>query len=99
MGLWLKKSGYQGSVMMGANKFLRLVFYADGKLLEMPNAWEKVTDSINRNGVRIIVIDSCTIEQDCPGFLANLPHARLFLIQGHKGKKGKCEIQIYGVSK
>lgn len=97
MGVWLKKNGYQGSVIMGSKEFVRLVFYADGKFLEMPDSWEKVIVSIHQNKVRLVVVDSCTIEQDCPGFLANLPQAGLFPIQGPKGEKGKYEIQIYGV--
>ena len=97
MGVWIKKSGYQGSVIMGPKEFIRLVFYADGKYLEMPDSWEKVIVSIDQNKVRLVVVDSCTIEQDCPGFLANLPHAGFFPIQGFKGQKGKCKIQIYGV--
>jgi 4-amino-4-deoxy-L-arabinose transferase-like glycosyltransferase len=97
VGLWLKENGYQGSVIMGSKEFIRLVFYADGKFLEIPNSWEMVIGSIHQNRVRLVVVDSCTIEQDYPGFLANLPQAGLFPIQGPKGEKGKYEIQIYGV--
>jgi hypothetical protein len=99
VGLWLKKSGYQGSVIMGANKFLRLVFYADGKFLEMPNTWDKVIYSIRRDGVKIIIINPCTIEEDCPGFQENWARSGLFPLQGlpPKGKAEKCEMQIYGV--
>jgi hypothetical protein len=95
IGLWLKEKGYQGSVIMGPNTLLRLAFYADGKFIEMPDSWEKVVDSIQRNGVKIVVVDSCTIDQDCPGFLANSPQAGLFPLSGPVGKKEKCPIQIY----
>ena len=95
IGLWLSANGYQGSVIMGPKKFIRLPFYADGKFLEMPDSWEKVVDIIQRNRVNIVVVDSCTIEQDCPGFLANSPQARLFPLFGPVGKKEKCPIQIY----
>ena len=99
VGLWLKENGYQGSVIMGSKEFIRLVFYADGKFLEMPDSWEKVIVSIHQNKVRLVVVDSCTIEQDCPGFQENWPRAGLFPLQGLKsrGKAERCEIQIYGV--
>jgi hypothetical protein len=94
----LKGKGYQDALMMGPNRFLRIAFYADGKFLEMPDSWEKVADSIQRNQIKIVVVDSCTIEQDCPGFRANLPQARLFPLSGPVvGKKEKCPIQIYVV--
>jgi hypothetical protein len=98
IGLWLRGNGYQGSVIMGPQKFLRLAFYADGKFLEMPDSWEKVMDSINQNGVEVVVIDSCTIEQDCPDFLENWSRIGLFPLQGPKRIEGKCLIQIYGIS-
>ena len=97
IGLWLKEKGFEDSVIMGPKNLLRLAFYADGKFLEMPDSYEKAVDSIQRNGVKIVVIDSCTIDQDCPGFLANLPQAGLSPLQGPKGKGEKCVIQIYGV--
>jgi len=97
IGLWLKQNGYQGSVIMASDKFIRLVFYADGKFLEMPDSWEKGIDAIHKNRVKIVVVDPCTIEQDCPGFLANWPRAGLFPLQGPKGKAEKCALQIYGV--
>lgn len=97
MGFWLKERGYQGSVIMGGKKFLRLVFYADGEFLEMPNSWEKVVESINKKNVRVVVIDSCTIEQDCPGFYKNWQRTGLFLLQETKGEEEKCAIQIYGI--
>ncbi|OGW47590.1 MAG: hypothetical protein A2Y66_03350 [Nitrospirae bacterium RBG_13_41_22] len=97
MGLWLKENGYQGSVIMGSKEFLRLVFYADGKFLEMPDSWEKVMGSIHQNGVRLVAVDSCSIEEECPGFNVNLSQAGLFPLKVSKGKGGKCSIQIYGV--
>jgi hypothetical protein len=97
IGLWLKEKGFEDSVIMGPKTLLRLGFYADGEFLEMPDSYEKVVDCIQRNGVKIVVIDSCTIDQDCPGFLANWPQAGLFPLQGPKGKGEKCVIQIYGV--
>jgi 4-amino-4-deoxy-L-arabinose transferase-like glycosyltransferase len=97
IGLWLKEKGYQGSVIMASDKSIRLVFYADGKFLTMPDSWKTVIESINRNGVKIVVIDPCTIKEDCPDFLANLPGGKLFPLQGPKGKAEKCALQIYGV--
>jgi len=97
IGLWLKEKGVQGSVIMGPKNLLRLAFYADGKFLEIPDSWEKIADSIQKNGVRIVVIDPCTIDQDCSGFLANWSKAGLFLLQGPNEKGGKCGIQIYGI--
>ncbi len=97
IGLWLNEKGYQGSVIMGSKHFLRLVFYADGKFLEIPGSWEKAIESIRQNGVRVVVIDSCTIEQECPGFLENWPHAKLVSLQGPKRKGEKCEVRIYKV--
>ncbi len=81
---------------MGPKKFIRLPFYADGKFLEMPDSWEKVVDSVQQNRIKIVVIDSCTIEQDCPGFLANSTRAGLSPLSGPPvRKKEKCPIQIY----
>jgi 4-amino-4-deoxy-L-arabinose transferase-like glycosyltransferase len=97
IGLWLQEKGYQGSVIMGPKNLLRLAFYADGKFLEMPDSWEKVIDSIHRNGVRVVVIDSCTIEQDCPGFLINWPQASISPLRVPLEKRGKCAIQVYEV--
>ena len=95
IGLWLSGNGYQGSVIMGPKNLRRLAFYADGKFLEMPDLWEKVVDSIQRDEVKIVVIDSCTIDQDCPGFLANWSHAALFPLSTPLGKKEKCPLQVY----
>ena len=96
IGLWLKESGYQGSVIMGPKKFLRLAFYAGGKFIEMPGSWEKAMESIHQKEVKIVVIDSCTIEQDCPGFLENWSQVGLFQVKAFKKEKEKCAIQIYG---
>ena len=82
---------------MGSKEFVRLVFYADGKFLEMPDSWVQGIDIIRQNRVRIVVIDSCTIDQDCSGFLENWSQAGLFLLQGPKAKGEKCALQIYGV--
>jgi hypothetical protein len=95
IGLWLSGNGYQGSVIMGPNKFLRLAFYANGRFLAMPDSWEKVLQSIRESEVKILVVDSCTIDQDCPGFLTNLPQAGLLRLRDPLGKKQKCPIQIY----
>jgi hypothetical protein len=97
IGLWLKQSGYQKSVIMAPDRFARLVFYADGKMLEMPDSWKDLIDAIQRNGVRIVVIDPCTIKEDCPDFLASLPGSRLYPIPGPKGREEKRAIQMYGV--
>ena len=86
VGLWLKEKGYQGSVIMGPKQLLRLAFYADGKFLEMPESWEKAVEGIRKNEVRIVVVDSVTIEQDCPGFLSNWSKAGLVPLEEFKGK-------------
>jgi hypothetical protein len=97
IGLWLKEKGYQGSVIMGPKKFLRLAFYSGGEFLEMPDSWEKVVETIKRNQVKIVVVDSCTVDQDCPGFLTNWTQAGLSPLTAPIGKKEKCPIQIYAV--
>ena len=98
IGIWLKEKGYQGSVIMGDKRFLRIAFYADGTFLEMPDSWEKAMDSIHRNGVKIVVIDSCTIEQDCPNFVKYSLSAGLLSLGGPKSGREKCVTQIYWVS-
>ena len=95
IGLWLNDKGYQGSVIMGPKQLRRLAFYANGTFVDMPDSWEKVFQGIRENGVKIVVVDSCTIEQDCPGFLANYASAGLFPLSGPVEKKEKCQIQIY----
>jgi len=95
-GLWLKENGYQGSLVMGPKEFLRLAFYADGRFVEMPDSLEKVVESIKRDGVEIVVVDSCTIDQDCQDFLENWSRAGLFQVKAFKREKEKCVIQIYG---
>jgi len=97
VGLWLKEKGYQGSVIMGPKQLLRLAFYADGKLVEMPDSWEKAIQSIREKEVKIVVVDSCTIEKDCPDFLTNWSRAGLFHLNGPAVKKEKCPIDIYSV--
>lgn len=97
-GLWLKEKGYQGSVMMGTIKFSRLAFYADAQFLEISDSWEKVVEGIHRNKVRVIIIDPCTIEQDCPGFVRNYSQAGLFLLRDLKEKKEPCSMLIYGIN-
>jgi 4-amino-4-deoxy-L-arabinose transferase-like glycosyltransferase len=96
-GLWLKENGYQGSVVMGPKKFLRLTFYGDGKFVEMPNSWEKAIESIRNNGVRIVVVDSCTIEQDCPSCIINWSKDGFLLMREIKETGNNCLLQIYGV--
>jgi hypothetical protein len=96
-GLWLKNNGFQGSVVMGPKEFLRLAFYADGKFVEMPDSWEKAIESIRKNGVRIVVIDSCTVKEDFPGLPVNWSQD-VFLLIGEIKELGKnCFIQIYSV--
>jgi hypothetical protein len=95
IGLWLKEKGYQNASIMGPKRFLRIAFYGDGTFLEMPDSWEKVADSIQRNQVKIVVVDSCTIDQDCPGFPANWSKADLSPLSGPAGEREKCPIQIY----
>ena len=84
-GLWLKQNGYQGSVVMGPKKFFRLAFYADGSFVQMPDSWEGITVGVRRSGVKIIVIDSSTIQQDCPDFPLNWPKAGLVPLERLKG--------------
>jgi hypothetical protein len=95
IGLWLKGRGYQGSVIMGPKQLLRLAFYAEGKFVSMPDSWEKVVESFKREGVKIVVVDSCTIDQDCPGFVKNWAQAGLSPLNAPVGKKEKCPIGIY----
>jgi 4-amino-4-deoxy-L-arabinose transferase-like glycosyltransferase len=97
IGLWLKQNGYQGSLIMAPAKFARLVFYADGKILEIPNSWEKVMEHIREKSVKVIVIDPSTIQQDCPGFLANWPRTGIVLLEVPAVKKKGSSIQIYKV--
>jgi hypothetical protein len=80
---------------MGPKRFLRLAFYADGTFLEMPDSWEKVIHNIREDGVRIVVVDPCTIEKDCPGFLENWPSSRLSPLQGVKFQREECKIQAF----
>jgi len=96
-GLWLKENGYQGSVVMGPKKFLRLAFYADGRFVEMPDSWEKAMESIRKNGVRIVIVDSCTIGEDCPSFIANWSKDGFLLIREIKEVGNNCFLQIYSV--
>jgi hypothetical protein len=95
IGLWLGANGYQGSVIMGPESLLRLAFYANARFSPMPDSWEKVMQSIRESEVKIIVVNSCTIDQDCPGFISNWPQAGLFLLNGPVREKEKCPIQIY----
>jgi 4-amino-4-deoxy-L-arabinose transferase-like glycosyltransferase len=97
IGFWLKENGYQGSVVMGPEKFLRLAFYLDGRFVEMPSSWEKAIDSIRKNGVGILVVDSCTIEEDCPGFFANRSSDGFLILREIKEKGRGCLLQIYQV--
>jgi len=94
-GLWLKEKGYQGSVIMGPKKLRRLAFYANGTFLVMPNSWEKVFQGIRESGVKIVVVDSCTVDQDCPGFPDNWSQAGLIPLSRPAGEKEKCPIQMY----
>jgi hypothetical protein len=97
IGLWLKEKGYQDALIMGPKRFIRIAFYADGTFLEMPDSWERVAKSIRKDGVKIVVIDTCTIDQDCPDFLHNGIQAGLSPLQKLKGKGEKCPIEIYEV--
>jgi hypothetical protein len=97
IGLWLRDNGHQGSVIMGPDKFFRIAFYSNGKFLEMPDSLEKILASIRKNGVRLVIIDSCTMEQDYPGFRTNWIQAGFTPLQKIESKKEKCEIQIYKV--
>ena len=82
---------------MGPDKFFRIAFYSNGKFLEMPDSLEKILASIRKNGVRLVIIDSCTMEQDYPGFRTNWMQAGFTPLQKIESKKEKCEIQIYKV--
>jgi hypothetical protein len=97
IGLWLNGKGYHGSVIMGPNSLLRLAFYANARFLAMPDSWEKVMQIVREGEVKIIVVNSCTIDQDCPGFISNWPQAGLFLLNGPVEGKEKCPIQVFGV--
>ena len=96
IGLWLKERGYQRSVIMGPIQLHRLAFYADAKFMEMPDSWEKAIEGIHKNAVRVVAIDSCTIQEDCPGFLKNLSKAGFSQVKAFKTKGQNCTIEIYG---
>ena len=96
VGIWLKQNGYQGSVIMGPIQLHRLAFYADAKFMEMPDSWEKAIEGIHKNAVRVVAIDSCTIQEDCPGFLKNLSKAGFSQVKAFKTKGQNCTIEIYG---
>ncbi|OGW53587.1 MAG: hypothetical protein A2Y81_05955 [Nitrospirae bacterium RBG_13_43_8] len=53
------------------SRIKRVAFYADGTFLEMPESREKVGKDIEQKDVKIVLIDTCATEQDCPGFLTN----------------------------
>ena len=97
MGLWLRGNGYRGSVIMGPKQLLRLAFYADGKFLEMPDSWQKAVESIRKDEVRIVIVDSCTIGEDCPSFLANWSKEGFLLVREIKEVGRNCFFQIYSV--
>jgi 4-amino-4-deoxy-L-arabinose transferase-like glycosyltransferase len=97
IGLWLKAKGYQGSVMMGPRKFLRLAFYSDGTFIELPGTWEKALESIRQNEVNIILIDPSTIKQDCPDFSPNRSEVKLLFLERPKGEGEKHKMEIYSV--
>ncbi|MBS3918883.1 MAG: glycosyltransferase family 39 protein [Deltaproteobacteria bacterium] len=97
VGLWLKEKGFQGSVIMGPKRYSRLAFYADGRFMEMPGSWGEAIDRIQKEGVKIVVVNSCTIDQDCPGFSENWSNDRLLLLQGPEGRMEGCRIEIYKV--
>jgi len=96
-GLWLKENGYRGSLIMGPKRFYRVAFYAEGRFVEMPDTWEKVSQSLHKNGVSVVVVDSCTIKEECPGFLENWPQAALFQVKRFERQKEKCATEIYAV--
>ena len=96
-GLWLKNNGYQGSVVMGPNKFIRLAFYADARFIEMPDSWETAIEDIRKNKVLIVAIDSCTIEKDCPGFFADKSKDGFLLLREVNEKRKGCFIQMYQI--
>jgi hypothetical protein len=96
-GLWLKENGYQGSVIMGPKQLLRLAFYADGRFVEMPDSWEKAIESIRQKEVKIVVIDSCTIERDCPGFLEKHHNTGLSPLHEVKERREGCFVELYQV--
>jgi len=83
---------------MGPKRFLRLAFYMDGKFLEIPDSWEKVVEKIRQNGVRIIVIDTCSIQQDCPDFYKNWKNQGLFSLKSFIEERGKCSIEVFRVN-
>jgi len=94
-GLWLKQKGYQGSLIIGPKKYFRLSFYAQSDFLNLPDSWEKVTETIKQKKVIFVVTDPSTIEQDCPEFMKNWERSGLVLLQEIKGKSAAERIQIY----
>jgi len=94
-GIWLKKKGYQSSMIVGPKKLMRIAFYADGTFLEMADSWEKAVVTIQEKKVRLIVTDPSTIKRDCPGFLENWERSGLALLQEIRGERASETIQIY----
>jgi len=97
IGLWLKENGYQGSVIMGQKRFVRVAFYADGTFLEIPDSWEKVMDSIRQNGVKVLIVDTSTIGQKGRGFFKKWSDAGFIPLRVPKEKKEQDTVQIFAV--
>ncbi len=88
IGLWLREKGFRGASIMGTNQFSRMAFYAEGKFLIMPDSWDKTIEVIQNKGVKIVVVDSCKVKEECPDFLNNWQKAGLCRIGLFKtGKK------------
>lgn len=95
VGLWLKEGGYGGSVIMAPKRYSRLAFYADGKFMEMPGSWKEAIDQIQQRGVKVVVVNSFTVDRDCPGFSENWRQAGLIQVNSFTRGKEKSAIHIY----
>jgi hypothetical protein len=73
IGLWLKNHGYAHSIIMGQGEFLRLAFYADGELVELPKGnYQDIIRFAREKKANLLVINQKTIDHLSPGFLQKI---------------------------
>ncbi len=96
VGLWLKKNGYEGSVIMGPRDLRRMAFYANGRFLEMPDSSGKAMESIQEGEVRVVVIESCGKDRGTSEFISSLSEEGFVLIRSIEEGKDSCLFHIYG---
>jgi 4-amino-4-deoxy-L-arabinose transferase-like glycosyltransferase len=70
IGLWLKKNGFEHSTIAAQEEFARLVFYADGVFVPLPNeVYEGIMRFAREKGVNLLVVNEKTIDRFSPHFL------------------------------